>query len=99
VTFQVIADGMVVAETTVDQRTDGDQWHLVGRMTLDPTDGAYVQLICSGSDPCIADALHLRSQARYNDGSLATTITLAPMDGILLLKQKAYRSFLPLILK
>ena len=32
----------------------------------------------------IADALHVYSAARYNDGSEASTVTLAPMDGIVL---------------
>jgi len=34
--------------------------------------------------PAIADALWVRSKARYNDGSPAAHVTLEPMDGILL---------------
>ena len=41
-------------------------------------------MTCTGSAPCIADALLLRSKARYNDGSTAAQVTLQPMDGIVL---------------
>jgi hypothetical protein len=84
VTYEVIVGGPVVASTTLDQRSGGDEWHLVAEVPLAPEDGAYVRMSCAGSAPCIADALYLRSWARYNDGSLAGTVTLQPMDGIVL---------------
>ena len=37
-----------------------------------------------GSGPLIADAVYVSSSALYNDGSAAASVTLAPMDGILL---------------
>src|ERR1035438_8739772 len=37
-----------------------------------------------GSGPLIADAVYVYSAALYNDGSAAPSVTLAPMDGILL---------------
>src|SRR5512140_2730605 len=40
-----------------------------------------------GTGAAIADALHLRSASRYNDGSVAESVTLEPMDGILLRRQ------------
>jgi hypothetical protein len=46
-------------------------------------------VVATGAGPAdlgaaIADALHVTSTARYNDGSPATVITLEPMDGIIL---------------
>ena len=32
----------------------------------------------------MADALHIRSASRYNDGSLVSVVALQPMDGIVL---------------
>jgi hypothetical protein len=81
--FEVLsAQGAVVASASFDQRTGGDEWHSIGSVGLEP--GATVRLVCEGSGPCLADAFHLQSQARYNDGSLAEVVTLAPMDGIVL---------------
>jgi MYXO-CTERM domain-containing protein len=34
----------------------------------------------------IADAIHVYGQARYNDGSAAASVELAPRDGILLVR-------------
>ena len=82
VTYEVVSDRNVVASATFDQRSGGDQWHLVGQVPLSP--GAHVELRCDGSAPCIADALHVRSRKRYNDGSPAEVVTLQAMDGIIL---------------
>jgi hypothetical protein len=76
------ADGAVLASATFDQRTNGDQWHQIGQVPL--TSGAFVRLTCPGGGVCSADALHVRSAARYNDGTRAETVTLQPMDGIIL---------------
>jgi hypothetical protein len=84
VTYEVIAGGEVVDTSTLDQRSGGDEWNLVAEVQLAPGDAPYVRMTCTGSAPCIADALLLRSQARYNDGSTATQVTLQPMDGIVL---------------
>jgi hypothetical protein len=56
-----------------------------------------VRLTCPGAAPCIADALHLRSLARYNNGSRAGQVTLQPMDGIVLQRAWGNDLFLPLV--
>ncbi len=98
-TYQVIAGGDVAAEATLDQREGGDQWHHIAAVPLDPADEPYVRLTCEGSHPCIADALHLRSRARYNDGSVAERVKLQPMDGIVLRRERTYDVLLPMIVK
>jgi hypothetical protein len=87
VTYEIFADGEVVDTSTLDQRSGGDEWNLVAEVQLAPGDAPYVRMTCSGSDPCIADALLLRSQARYNDGLPAAQVTLQPMDGIMLRRE------------
>jgi uncharacterized protein (TIGR03437 family) len=42
-----------------------------------------------GSGSLVADAVYVTSSARYNDGSPASSVTLAPYDGILLQRQQA----------
>ena len=68
-------------------------------VALSPADDAFVRLTCTGA-PCAADALHLRSRARYNDGAPAASVTLAPLDGIVLARIPAVAPviYLPLIL-
>jgi hypothetical protein len=97
--YQVIAGGQVVTTTTLDQRTGGDKWHFVAAVPLDPSDLPYVRLTCQGGAPCIADALHVRSEARYNNGSPVGQITLPPMDGIVLQREWAHSVFLPLVFR
>jgi hypothetical protein len=96
--YQVVANGQVVVSTTLNQTTGGDEWHLIGAVSLSPSDNAYVRLTCQGA-PCVADALYLRSRARYNDGSPAQTVTLQSLDGIVLQCEGRNRVYLPLILK
>jgi hypothetical protein len=95
--YEVIAGGQVVAATTLDQRSGGDEWHLVAEVPLAPGDGAQVRLRCPGSAPCIADALHLRSGARYNDGFPARAVTLQPLDGIVLARYTPHPVDLPMV--
>ncbi len=97
--YEVVAGGQVVATAVLDQRTGGDEWHLVAAVLLAPEDGAYVRLTCGSSAPCIADALHLRSRARYNDGSPAAVVTLQPLDGIVLRRSGEFAVYLPLVSK
>ena len=97
--YEVVAGGQVVASAVLDQRAGGDEWHLVAAMPLSPEDGAYVRLHCQDSAPCIADALHLRSQARYNDGSPAAQVTLQPLDGIVLRRSGEFAAYLPVVVK
>jgi hypothetical protein len=82
-TFEIVAAGQVIASAAFDQRSGGDQWHQVGAVALTPGDAAYVRMTCAGA-PCVADAVHLTSLARFNDGSPAGSVTLAPLDGIVL---------------
>ena len=84
VVFEVLAGGAVVASTTFDQRTGGDEWHRVAESALRVADDATVRVRNEGTGPAIADALHVRSAARYNDGTSVTRVTLEPLDGIVL---------------
>lgn len=82
-TFQIVSSGITIATTNLDQTTGGDLWHDIGTVNLDPTNAAYVSLT-SASGTCVADAIHLRSLSRYNNGQPAATVHLQPMDGIIL---------------
>lgn len=93
--YEVAANGAVAASTVLDQRTGGDQWRQIAVVSLAPGQDAHVRLTCSGA-PCVADAVHLRSASRYNDGALAAAVTLAPMDGIVLARVPDI--YLPLII-
>jgi hypothetical protein len=95
VVYEVVAGEQVVASATFDQRSGGDEWHFVGDVFLSPDDQNYVRMYCEGEAPCLADALHIRSRARYNDGSPATKVTLQPLDGIILTRRKTHGTSLP----
>ncbi len=84
VVFEVVAAGNVVARATLDQSTGGDQWHQIAVVSLSAKDSPVVRVHNEGAGPAIADALHVRSRARYNDGLPAPAVTLEPMDGIVL---------------
>lgn len=84
VVFELVAGGQVLAATTVDQTRDGDQWHTLFTVPLTMASKPVVRIRNQGSGLAIADALWVRSAARYNDGSAAATVTLEPMDGIVL---------------
>ena len=81
--FEVVADGKVAASATVDQTREGDQWHTLFTVPLKAADKPFVR-IRNGSGTAIADALWVRSAARYNDGSATESVTLEAMDGIIL---------------
>ena len=74
----------MVSSTTVDQSTGGDQWHTVAIVPLAVKDAPFVRVRNLATGAVIADALHVRSAARYNDGSSLMSVTLEPMDGIVL---------------
>ncbi len=83
--YEIVAAGQVVARTTCDQTASGDTWHtLAENLKLDPAQQPFVRLRSAGSGTLVADALHLFSSERYNDGSVARQVTLEPMDGIIL---------------
>lgn len=99
VTYEVVVGGQVVASETFDQRSGGDEWHFVAEVPLSPNNMNYVRMYCQGEAPCLADALHLRSRARYNDGSPARKVTLRPLDGIILRRSNGSDVYLPVVLK
>lgn len=86
--FQVIANGTVVATSQLDQSTGGDQWHDLATVPLLAANTNRVRLTAAHG-PCAADALHVRSASRYNNGQAAAALRLQPMDGILLQRDEA----------
>jgi len=82
-TYEIVAGGVVVASTNLDQTLAGDQWHEIATVRLAPANLPYVRLTAP-TGPCVADAVWLRSQARFNNGQPAPSVWLQPMDGILL---------------
>lgn len=82
--YEVLVGGKKVATRKLDQSKGGDCWHRVAKLRLPAGKRTVVRLVCAGSRPCAADALYLRSKARYNDGSVAKRVVLAPMDAIVL---------------
>jgi len=90
VVFEVVAGGKVVASSTVDQSTGGDQWHTIATVPLAVRDAPLVRVRNAGTGAAIADALHVRSASRYNDGASVTSVTLEGMDGIVLARDAAH---------
>jgi hypothetical protein len=86
--FEVVAGGRVVASAAVDQSAGGDEWHAVATVALSAKDAPVVRLRNEGSGAMVADALHVRSAARFNDGSPAAVVELEAMDGIVLAREK-----------
>ena len=82
-TFEVITNGIVVASTNLDQRSGGDQWHDFAVVPLSATNAVQVRLTAA-TGICVADALWIRSQSRYNNGQPASAVRLQPMDAIVL---------------
>jgi hypothetical protein len=83
--YEVVAAGKVLASATLDQSQAGDQWlTLATGLNLAPQDKPYVRLKNSGGGVLVADALHIFSAERYNDGGAVRQVTLEPMDGIIL---------------
>jgi hypothetical protein len=83
--YEVVAGGKIVSTKTLDQALSGDQWHtLVEGMKLEPREQPVVQIRNAGRGILIADALHVFSTERYNDGKATSQVALEPMDGIVL---------------
>ena len=83
--YEVLAGGKVVASRTLDQTQAGDEWHTVAEgLRLEPGDHPIVRIRNEGRGTLVADALHVSSAERYNDGEPASRVTLEPMDGIVL---------------
>jgi hypothetical protein len=82
-TFDVLTNGIIAATSTLDQSAGGDQWHTIATLPLLAGTNIDVRL-SAASGVCLADALHVRSQVRLNNGQPARTVRLAPLDGLLL---------------
>ncbi len=82
--FEVLADGKVVASKVLDQTSPGDRWHPIAEVALAAKAQPRVRVRSEDSGALIADAILVKSAARYNDGSPAAEVVLQPFDGILL---------------
>jgi uncharacterized repeat protein (TIGR02543 family) len=87
--YEVVSGTTVLASATIDQSTAtaGDAWHPIATLNLTGAGAPFLRVHNGGSGSLIADAVYVTSAARYNDGSSASQVTLAPFDGILLKRQ------------
>lgn len=87
--YQIVSNGTVIDTVSLDQTTaaGGDQWHTLATLNLTAADNPQVVISNGASGVLVADALYVTSAALYNNGAAAPTVTLAPMDGILLERQ------------
>ena len=58
------------------------------RIFHDATNSTFVRLTAPAG-ACAADAIYIRSTARYNNGQPADTVRLQPMDGIVLARNQS----------
>eukprot|EP00038_Savillea_parva_P024823 m.45135 g.45135 ORF g.45135 m.45135 type:complete len:908 (-) comp6618_c0_seq1:148-2871(-) len=75
----------MAAPTSVDLRSGGDAFALVAHMVaLSP--GCNLTLTCVGIGTCVADAVLVSSEARYNNGAdiEGETVSVGAMDGMVL---------------
>jgi hypothetical protein len=82
--FEIVVGEAVLANVTLDQSRGGDQWRPIGEVRLHAGQKTSVRLNSLDGRPCVADALHVTSASRYNDGKPADRVELSPMDGIIL---------------
>jgi hypothetical protein len=83
--YEVVAAGKVLAGVMLDQSQTGDQWHTIAAgLSLNPQDKPCVRVKNGAGGVLVADALHVYSAERYNDGQAVRQVTLEPMDGIIL---------------
>ncbi len=83
--YEVVAGGKILSSKTLDQTRSGDEWHTIAEgLKLDPAEHPLVRIRNAGGGTLVADALHVFSAGRYNDGSEARELALEPMDGIVL---------------
>jgi uncharacterized protein (TIGR03437 family) len=84
--YNIVSGGSIVASAAIDQTTAaaGDGWHTIATVALTAAGAPVLQLLNGGSGSLVADAVYVVSAARFNDGSPAASVTLAPYDGILL---------------
>ena len=81
--YEIVSGGVVVAATNLNQRLAGDQWNPVATVALAASNTTFVRLTAPAG-ACVADAIYLRSAARYNNGQSAERVRLQAMDGIVL---------------
>jgi len=87
--YQIISNGAVISTASIDQTTatGGDQWHTIATLNLTAAGNPQVVLSNGSSGVLVADALYITSAAPFNNGAPAPSVTLSPMDGILLQRQ------------
>lgn len=87
--YQIVSGSTVLYSTTLNQTTAsaGDQWHTIATLSLTAAGNPVLQILNAGSGSLNADAVYVTSAALYNNGAPASSVTLAPMDGILLQRQ------------
>lgn len=83
-TYEVLSAGSVAATRTLDQTTSGNEWHTIAEVPLSAASPASVRVRNEGQGAVIADALHVFSKSRLNDGKEVGELELPPMDGIVL---------------
>lgn len=80
--YALIVNGTMILSKTLDQRTQGDAWHVIGSAHIPAGARVAVRLTCTAM--CVADAVYVASASRYNDGAAVRSITLQPFDAIVL---------------
>ena len=76
--------GSPVTWATVNMQSGGDEWAFVANTELAP--GCFMELSCEGEGVCIADAVLVESEARYNDGAAVTdSVVIGPRDSVVVL--------------
>ncbi|MGN6386821.1 MAG: golvesin C-terminal-like domain-containing protein, partial [Verrucomicrobiota bacterium] len=83
VLYEILSGGVVIVRTNFNQRVDGDQWHDLPPVRLNSTNDCYVR-VSSDAGGFVADAIQLKSAARYNDGEPVSEVKLQGMDAIIL---------------
>jgi hypothetical protein len=83
--YEVVAGGVVVASAILDQTQSGDQWRKIVTVDLRAADRPVLRIRNGASSGrVVADGIHLWSADRLNDGTPAASVTVAPLDGVLL---------------
>jgi hypothetical protein len=77
-------DLAATARAVLDRFARRSVGHAIATVALKAEDAPRVRIRNAGSGLLVADALLLESQARWNDGSAVTSVTLDPMDAIVL---------------
>lgn len=75
------------AAATVTQRTGDGGWVRLFEAKLAAGGRYEVVLTSGGAGTTAADAIRIESAARYNDGATVTSVTLPPLDGMVLLRR------------